>query len=668
MSRNRLGLEAFSSYERGIEKEWLVENGLGGYASSSIIGANSRTYHGLLVAGFREPLGRTLLFSSLDEELSQEGGVFRLATHRYPGTVHPTGFQYLEKFTLAPFPTWTFQAGPFTIKKKLFLVHGKNTTILLYEITGREEDNTGEKTSSPSRIRLYPLVNARSFHSTTHSKDLVFSEKPLKNGVKLESSNGFSFMLFSDLDFHPAPMWYYDFEYDMERKRGLSFREDNYNPGFYETKLKAGTLRFFVAASTEDLSSLSLEEAEDLYTKAVYRKNLLAFNSKLSDPFALALLRATDPFIVRRPGIGRKTVIAGYPWFSDWGRDAMIALPGLCLIPRRFEDAKAILTTFATYSKNGLIPNRFPDIVVEPDYNTVDASLWFVHALGRYYAYTKDIDFLKIVWKSLEAIIENYRKGTDFGIKMDSDCLIRQGPQLTWMDAKIGDRAVTPRAGKACEINALWYNTLKTASTLGNLLGKDTSVFDSLVEKAAENFEPLFWNPEENCLFDYVYEDGEGKLIKDPAIRPNQILAVSLPNTLLSTEKEKAIVDRVERELLTPFGLRTLSRAHPDYRGSYRGSPEERDLAYHNGTVWPWLLGPFVSAYMKVNSPSKKSRADMRALLLGFDKHLEDAGMGSISEVFDGDFPYTPGGCIAQAWSVSEVLRAYVEDVLGIKP
>lgn len=672
MSGNRLGSEAFSNYEKGIEKEWLVGNGLGGYASSSIIGANSRTYHGLLVAGFREPLGRTLLFSSLDEDLSQEKEVFHLAAHRYPGTVYPTGFQYLEKFTLAPFPAWTFQAGAFTVKKKLFLVHGKNTTILLYEIKDRRCENAREERkggeSPRSRIRLNPLVNARSFHRTTRSKDLTFSEKPLKNGVKLESSNGFSFMLFSSLDFHPDPKWYYDFEYDMERKRGLSFQEDNYIPGFFETELKAGTLRFFVAASTEDISSLSLEKAEDLYTKAVYRKNLLAFNSKLSDPFALSLLRATDPFIVRRPAIDRKTVIAGYPWFSDWGRDAMIALPGLCLIPRRFEDAKAILATFAAYSKNGLIPNRFPDFDVEPDYNTVDASLWFVHALGRYYAYTKDVEFLKEVWKSLEAVIEHYRKGTDFGIKMDSDCLIRQGPQLTWMDAKIGDLVVTPRAGKTCEINALWYNALKTASTLGKLLGKDSDVFDSLAKKAAENFEDLFWNPEENCLFDCVFEDEEGRLIKDPAIRPNQVLAVSLPHTMLPSEKEKAIVDRVERELLTPFGLRTLSRAHPDYRGRYHDGPEERDLAYHNGTVWPWLLGPFVSAYMKVNNYSKKSREDMRALLLGFDKHLEEAGVGSISEVFDGDFPYTPGGCIAQAWSISEVLRAYVEDVLGTKP
>jgi len=671
MRWNRLGPEAFSTYGKGIEKEWLVGNGLGGYASSSLIGANSRTYHGLLIAAFGETLGRILLFSSLDEEISQNETRFQLAAHRYPETIHPQGFKYLEKFCALPFPVWSFQAGPFTLKKELFMIQGQNTTILLYEIRYRECKTTKEKgdfTSSDSSIKLFPLLNARSFHGTTRSHEIDFTQEALKNGVKLKSSNGFSFMLFSNLDFQPDPKWYYNFEYDMERKRGLSFQEDNYNPGFFETQIPKGVTRFFVAASTEDLTSLTLEKAEELYTRAIYRKNLLAFNSKLSDPFALSLLRAADSFIVRKPTIERKTVIAGYPWFSDWGRDALLALPGLCLVPRRFEDAKAILASFAAYRKNGLIPNRFLDSNLEPDYNTVDASLWFIHALSRYYAYTKDVEFLKTLWKSLEAILENYYKGTEFGIKMDSDGLIQQGPQLTWMDAKIGDFALTPRAGKACEINALWYNALKSASTLGKLLGKDTSLFDTLAKKAAENFKALFWNPEENCLFDCVFRNEKGRLIKDSAIRPNQILAVSLPYTLLSPEKEKAIVARVEQALLTPFGLRTLSKEHPEYKGHYRGGPEERDLAYHNGTVWPWLLGPFVTAYIKVNGYSKRSREDMRALLSGFESHLDDAGMGSVSELFDGDYPYAPGGCIAQAWSVAEILRAYVEEILGLKP
>jgi predicted glycogen debranching enzyme len=371
---------------------------------------------------------------------------------------------------------------------------------------------------------------------------------------------------------------------------------------------------------------------------------------------------------VKNPPSGENTVIAGYHWFSDWGRDTMISIPGLLLIPRRFEEARSILKNFSRHCQRGLIPNAFLALGGKPIYNTVDASLWFIHTVGRYFAYTKDFLFLWDVWDTVDSIIDNYRKGTDFGIEMDSDYLIRQGPQLTWMDAKIGERAVTPRAGKACEINALWYSALKTASNLGTLLGKNISPYESLAAGVASNFEDAFWNPETNCLFDLVFFDEAGNEVKDPAIRPNQIFSVSLPYTMLSPEKEKAIVDRVEKDLLTPFGLRTLSTDHPLYKGHYHGDTVTRDAAYHNGTAWPWLLGAYVKAYRKVHNYSKQSLEEMRALLQGFDVHLETAGVGTISEVFDGDYPYSPGGCIAQAWSVAEILRAYVEDVLGIKP
>lgn len=662
MSGIWLGADSFSSYEAGIEKEWLVGNGLGGYASSTVIGAASRTYHGLLVAAPEGTSGRFLLLSSLDEELSCGEEVFSLAVHKYPGTVHPEGFSYLDKFSLTPFPVWVYRAGDLTVKKKVFMVYGKNTTVVLYEIKcGREE----------ARLRIYPLVNARSFHATTRSGDLDFFQEIETNGLRLESSNGFVFRIKSNLEYHPEPRWYYNFEYGAELKRGLAFQEDNFNPGFFEIGVKKGTSRFFVASSMEDISSLSLEDAEELYTRAVYRQNLLAYNSMLSEPFALKLLRATDPFIVKHPATGEKSVIAGYPWFSDWGRDAMIALPGLTLVPRRFEDARSILANFSWNCRRGLIPNSFPALGGAPVYNTVDASLWFIQALGRYFAYTKDLVFLSDVWNTLEDIIRHYSQGTDFGIGMDSDFLIRQGPQLTWMDAKVDSRAVTPRAGKACEINALWYNALKITSELGELLDMDTANYESLAEGAASNFEALFWNSEYNCLFDTVstdITDDAGNPLKDSAIRPNQILAVALPYTMLTPYKEKAIVDRVEQDLLTPFGLRTLSRDHPHYTGHYQGNPKTRDFAYHNGTVWPWLLGAYVKAYRKVHNNSKESLEDMRSLLLGFDKQLEEAGVGSISEVFDGDYPYVPGGCPAQAWSVAEILRAYVEDVLGTKP
>lgn len=659
MSGIRLGVESFPTYEHGIKKEWIIGNGLGGYASSTVIGAGTRTYHGLLVAAPENSPGRVLLLSSLDEELSLNGEVYRLATHKYPGTVSPEGFNYLSKFILAPFPMWVYQPDVFTVKKKVFMVHNSNTTCILYDIRSRKEG---------ALLRIFPLTNSRSFHQTTRSRDLSFSQKADPAGVKLESSNGFTLSLSSNLQYHRDPMWYYNFEYDAEKQRGLPFQEDNFNPGYFEGRLKLGTSRFFIAASTGDISSFTLEQVEELYTREVYRQNLLAFNSRLTEPFALKLLRATDTFIVKNPSTGENTVIAGYPWFSDWGRDSMISLPGLTLVPHRFEAAKSILKNFSRNCRKGLIPNNYPAFGGEPVYNTVDASLWFIHALGRYFAYTKDFLFLSDTWETVEYIIDNYRKGTDFGIGMDSDYLIRQGPQLTWMDAKIDEWAVTPRTGKACEINALWYNALKTASKLGTLLGKDISSYESLAAGVASNFEDLFWNPETNCLFDLISQDETGKQIKDSAIRPNQIFAVALPYTMLPPEKEKAIVDRVEKDLLTPFGLRTLSSDNPAYVGHYQGGPESRDLAYHNGTVWPWLLGAYVKAYRKVHNYSKKSLEDMRVLLQGFDSHLETAGIGTISEVFDGDYPYFPSGCISQAWSVAEIFRAYVEDVLGTKP
>ncbi|MGB9929453.1 MAG: amylo-alpha-1,6-glucosidase [Methanosarcina sp.] len=659
MSGIRLGADSFSTYEEGIKREWIIGNGLGGYASSTVIGAGARTYHGLLVAAPENSPDRILLLSSLDEEISIDEDVYRLATHKYPGTVFPTGYNYLSKFILSPFPLWVYQTDVLTIKKKVFMIHKSNTTCILYDIKSRKEG---------ALLRIFPLINSRNFHFTAHSDNLSFSQKPNSSGVEIESSNGFSLSLSSNLHYHPDPKWYYNFEYDAEKERGLDFQEDNFNPGYFESKLKLGTSHLFVAASTGNVTSLSLEQVQELYTREVYRQNLLTFNSRLTEPFALKLLSATDSFIVKKPSSGESTIIAGYHWFADWGRDTMISLPGLLLIPRRFEEAKYILKNFARHTRKGLVPNAFFALRGKPVYNTVDASLWFIQAIGRYFAYTRDFLFLSEIWDTIEDIIDNYSKGTDFGIGMDSDYLIRHGPQLTWMDAKIGEQSITPREGKACEINALWYNALKTASNLGSLIGKDVSSYEALAAKVALSFDALFWNPETECLFDVIYQDNEGNQVKDPAVRPNQIFAVALPYTMLSYEKEKAVVNRVEKDLLTSFGLRTLSKDHPLYQGNYYGDVTARDSAYHNGTIWPWLLGAYVKAYRKVNNYSKKSLEDMRALLQGFDMHLETAGIGTISEVFDGDYPYTPGGAISQAWSVAEILRAYVEDVLGVKP
>jgi predicted glycogen debranching enzyme len=659
MSGIRLGADVLSTYEEGIKREWITGNGLGGYASSTVIGTGTRTYHGLLVAVPENSPGRFLLLGSLDEEISINDEIYKLAAHKYPDNVCPAGFNYLTEFIHTPFPQWVYQPGDFTLKKKVFMIHNSNTTCVLYDVESRKEE---------ALLKIFPLVNSRDFHFTSRAGYLSFSQKVIPEGVHLESSNGFTFSLLSNLEYHSDPNWYYNLEYDIEIRRGLNFEEDNFNPGYFESKLKIGTSRFFIAASTEDISYLTLKKVDELYTKEINRHNLLALNSRLTEPFALKLLRGTDPLVVKNPSSGENTVIAGYHWYSDWGRDTMISLPGLLLIPRRFPEAKSVLNNFSKHCRRGLIPNTFPAFGGEPVYNTVDASLWFVHAVSRYLAYTEDLLILADIWDTIDSIIDNYCKGTDFGIGMDSDYLIRQGPQLTWMDAKIGEKAVTPRAGKACEINALWYSALKIASDLGIHLGKDVSSYETLAAGVASNFENVFWNPETNCLFDLVFRDDAGNQVKDSAIRPNQIFAVSLPYTMLSPEKEKAIVDRVEKDLLVPFGLRTLSPDNPLYKGQYHGDAINRDTAYHNGTAWPWLLGAYVKSYRKVHNYSEDSLEAMRNLLQGFNAHLEIAGLGTISEVFDGDFPHSPGGCIAQAWSVAEVLRAYVEDVLGIKP
>jgi len=406
MSGIKLGTDSFPTYEEGIKREWIIGNGLGGYASSTIIGAATRTYHGLLVASLKNAPGRVLLLSSLDEEISINEEIYRLANHKFPDTISPTGFNYLSEFVLTPFPIWVYKPGAFTVNKKVFTVHNSSndsTTCVLYDVTSGKEG---------ALLRIFPLINSRDFHFTIRSGYLSFSQEAYTSGVKLESCNGFEFSLSSNLQYYSDPRWYYNLEYDAEKERGLNFQEDNFNPGYFESKLKPGTSRFFIAASTGDVSSLTIEQVDELYTKEVYRQDLLASNSKLTEPFALKLLRATDTFIVKSPYSGDDTVIAGYHWYSDWGRDAMVSLPGLLLVPNRFTEAKSTLKHFARYCRKGLIPNTFLFFGENPVYNTVDASLWFIHALDRYFAYTKDLPTISDIWDTVDNIIDNQISGT----------------------------------------------------------------------------------------------------------------------------------------------------------------------------------------------------------------------------------------------------------------
>ncbi|WP_292466448.1 amylo-alpha-1,6-glucosidase [Methanolobus sp.] len=648
----------YADYVSGTSKEWIITNGLGGYASSTVIGANTRKYHGLLIASLNPPVERKVLLSSLDEELILGKDIYKLAVHKYPDIVYPNGNEFLEKFNTEPYPAFIYNAGGMNIKKQVLMIHGENTTIMKYEIS----NPSGKK----GVFRLLPLVNNRSIHHVSSANRLFFIQEASAKGTVL-SSLGTSFRINSNIPYEADEHWYHNFEYEVELSRGYPYREDNFNPGYFDLKIDGTDNSCFLIASTEPEKKWDMQKVDELFANEEKRKKELV-DGKLIDEnediFFQKLLIAGDSFIVNRRSTSSKSIIAGYHWFGDWGRDTMISLPGLTLVTGRFSDARSILSTFAASCKDGLIPNNFPENASHsPLYNTVDASLWFVHAVGRYLDYTGDVEFTEKLWPTVENILDNYRTDTSFSIRMDDDGLIEHAGQLTWMDAKIGDWEITPRSGKTCEINALWYNALMQASKIGEHLGMDTSMFLEIAGLTKESYREKFWNKENDCIYDCISGSAEEHW-KDASIRPNQIFAVSLPNTMLSHEMEKSIVDVVTKELLTPYGLRTLSPLDSKYKGKYEGNTETRDSAYHNGTVWPWLLGPYITAYRKVYQDIPGLKDNLKTFLNGIKEHIDEAGIGSISEVFDGDKPHNPGGCVSQAWSVAEITRSYIEDIL----
>ncbi|HSD58134.1 MAG TPA: amylo-alpha-1,6-glucosidase [Methanotrichaceae archaeon] len=601
-------------YETGASREWLVANGLGGYASSTAVGANTRAYHGLLVAALSPPTDRRLLLASLDEEINS----FSLGNHQYPGTIHPQGFRLLQEFGFDPLPRFAYHAGDSWVDKTVFMVYGENTTIIRYRVEGH------------GRMRLFPLVHSRNFHAA--AKLPATLQEPSKNGVRLKSDSSFS-LLSDKARYVQKEQVYYNFEYEAERRRGLSWKEDLFCPGYFEIDIENDII-FSIMASTWRRSMPDVEEA--LEREVSRLRGLKAPIRKLA--------QAADTFVVRR-GHG-KSIIAGYHWFDDWGRDAMVSLPGLLLTTGRFEDARLLLRTFAAAMKEGNLPN---DLGAE-SYNTVDASLWFIQSVGRYYDYSKDMELVRQLWPQLQEVIRRYSvQGKDFG--MDSDGLISAGPALTWMDARVDGKPVTPRAGKACEINALWYTDLKTMERLAEAMGMGMTWDKGLSEKVKKSYQ-RFWNSETGCLYDVL--DPE-----DASIRPNQIIAAAVPD-LLHPLKRRSILEVVTRELLTPYGLRTLSPRDPRYIGRHEGEPRKRDGAYHQGTVWPWLIGPYVDALLSINDYSQESKEKAREVLRPLAE-LDVMGINTIPEVFDGDFPHLPGGTISQAWSVAEVLRAWDE-------
>jgi predicted glycogen debranching enzyme len=644
----KLDTSICSRFERASSREWLETNGIGGYASSSISGANTRRYHGLLVAATKPPLGRLVMLSKFEETVRIDGEMYELSCNQYSGKIHPEGYKLLAKFRLDPFPVWTFNVAGIEIEKKLFMAHGDNSTVVSWLVKDRK---TAE--SKQIELELKPLLAFRDHHhlrreNTEFRRDYATTE----NMVSIAPYDAMPRLYLANnaISIEPRGHWYRNFEYAIERERGFDFTEDLFQPFSMRFDLADDAV---VIASTE---AKQINDAATLEAAEVSRRTELVREAGVTDEFEKQLVLAADQFIVSR-GTG-KTVIAGYPWFSDWGRDTMIALNGLTLATGRYEIAKSILTEFSKYISEGMLPNRFPDAGEIPEYNTVDATLWFFEAVRAYAQQTEDYAFVETrLYDKLADIIDWHVRGTRYGIHVDTDGLVyagREGVQLTWMDAKIGEWVVTPRTGKPVEIQALGYNALCTMADLAAKFSKprDQARYLEMAAKAKVSFNKLFWNNEQECLFD-VINDGSA----DASVRPNQILAASLPHTMLSPKKAHKVVDKVEAVLLTPFGVRSLSPKDSRYIPVYSGSPFDRDAAYHQGTVWAWLIGGYIDAYRKVHSKDPIALARVREIIAGFKTHLTESMIGQVSEIFDGDAPHAARGCGAQAWSVGELLR-----------
>lgn len=636
----------------GAGKEWLLTNGLGGFASSTIIGENTRRYHGFLLVSLDPPVDRRLLVAKLDEDLYVNKVRYVLGTNRVRNGYAQEGYRYLLNFQRHPFPTYIYQIDGIFLIKTIIMIHGENTTVVHYRVI-----NPFQKKLS---LYIFPLVNCRDYHHITQENDWPFHQEFISNRqVEIAPYSGAPhvYMATDHAEYVQSPSWYKGMYYYMEEYRGLPCFEDHFIPGYFTLHSQTSE-EFSITFSTSEIAGFDYEHLEK---KERERRNALLELAGHSDDFVQKLVLAADDFIVERASTGKKSIIAGYPWFNDWGRDAMIAFPGLTLCTRRFQDAREILATFSAYTKEGLVPNMFTGPGEEPLYNTVDASLWYFYAIQKYLAYTKDYPFIKEhLWETMRDVIYYYKIGTRYGIAMDDDGLIIAGTpglQLTWMDAKVGDWVVTPRQGKPVEINALWYNALMFMSELTGIFDKKDE-YSELAEQVRQNFLLLFWNEEKQCLYDVV--DGAEK---DGCVRPNQIIAVSLPYSALPQKLAQAVVERVFDELYAVYGFRSLSPQEQQFQGHYGGDQYYRDGAYHQGTAWSWLLGHFVTAYRKAFNYSPESLLTVRLLLAPMRDHLRDHGIGTISEIFDGEYPFTPRGCFAQAWGVAEVLRCYLEDV-----
>jgi len=660
------GREICGDLAAAESREWLVTNGIGGYASGPVAGSQTRRYHGLLVAALQPPVGRTQLVSAIDEIVHYAGTDFSLATHRWAsGAVDPKGFLLLEDYHLeGSMPVWTYALADALLEKRVWMRQGENTTYIQYTLV---------RGNSALELELKALVNYRDFHSLTKAGGWRMNIAPVEHGVRVQAFDGATPFYLKSIasTCEPRHDWYLGCYFSEETERGLNDREDRLFAALFRAKLEPGSSMTLVV-STEAAASLDGESARaeranhevKLFHEWQVKNEALA---EEAPSWLWQLILAADQFIVRRSlpeEPDGRSIIAGYHWFGDWGRDTMIALPGLTLATGRPGVARQLLLTFSRYVDGGMLPNNFPDAGGKPEYNTVDAALWYFESIRQYFEATQDAVTLQKLFPVLAGMIDAHIAGTRYNIRVDlADGLLYAGGagvQLTWMDAKIGDWVVTPRTGKPVEINALWINALETMAGFARLLAKPGDAYEKLAAKAKKSFQK-FWNAERDCCFDVIDSPGTGN---DATLRPNQIFAVSLPVSPLTPEQQKAVVDVCARRLLTSHGLRSLAPGEPGYSGHYGGSPRDRDAVYHQGTVWGWLLGSFALAHYRVYHDREAALRFLEPL----GRQIYASGLGTLSEIFDGDAPFTPRGCIAQAWTVAEVLRAWQTITDGKKP
>ncbi|MGL5916591.1 MAG: amylo-alpha-1,6-glucosidase [Culicoidibacterales bacterium] len=661
-----LGRGAWRTLAEGNEKEWLITNGIGGFSGQSVSGGGFRSFHAYLVAAFNPPVERFAVFTRTQEQVTINGREYDLTSQQYVNE-QKNGQQYLQRFIFDAVPHYHYQIEDVHIVKTIALEQRKNTVVVCYEITNGLHE---------AHLNIVPLFNYRSSGNYSEKADLAFKVSQSSQSLQLTPNVDPTRQIqlfasagtFHDRALRPTsaatPNYLIEENqyYEFDNRNGGRALDNHYTPVDIQLTLAPfETKKFYLKCTTEALDNRDGFEIVD--AAKAYAEKLMT-QSQLTDNFALNLVKAADNFIVDRHSTGLKTVLAGYPWFADWGRDTMIAFEGLTLSTKRFDDAREILESFVKYIKNGLVPNVFPDTGANPQYNTVDASLWYIQAVYQYLQYTgnpSDYHFVqKKLYAKMKEIIQAYSTDTDFSIGMDVDGLIYAGnglDQVTWMDVRVGDLVVTPRHGKPVEINALWYNALRIMEQISTKFNEDATHYATLAQTVKTSFTAKFWNPETNCLFDVVDEF-------DASIRPNQIWAISLPFTMLPPVQERAVVQTVYSKLYATYGLRSLSFDDPRYQPQYLGKLLNRDLAYHMGTTWAFPIGAFISAYCKVHEYSPTAITHAQTMCHVFADHLQDGCLNGIAEIFDGDFAATSRGCFTQAWSISEVLRAYVSDVL----